>query len=106
MFEGESLIDAVKAVASVTDETPSKWTVRRWCKHGLAGRDGRRVRLEHRIVGVKYKTSIEAVRRFFDLRTESMRQSESIIPIRSVSKKRVEKSLRKHFGNDSRWNSA
>ncbi len=61
------LISAIDAVRYYTGDSVSVWTVRRWCKHGLAPRTGKsRIRLWHRVVGTRYMTTIAAVAAFFD----------------------------------------
>ena len=44
---------------------PSKLSVWRWCRHGIRGRSGKRVRLEHRRVGGKIFSSLHWLDVFF-----------------------------------------
>lgn len=74
-------ISALDAVAAVTGTPISKWTIRRWCKRGIARRrDGGRIRLRHRIVGARYMTTVADVREFFDRLTADRQEASGISP--------------------------
>jgi len=78
MVLNETLLPGPEAIEKVTGHRPHYSQFFRWTQTGLKTDDGRRIRLEFAKTGQKRRTSVAAVKRFFQAQTEAALQCEPI----------------------------